>query len=441
MLRSLYLQDRFFIAAAALILVFALGFSMPIFLTLGYVGLFVGLLFVILDGLLLYRLREGIQARRVCPPKLSNGDSNEIKLLIHNRYDRKMNLQIIDEIPFQFQLRDFNLKTQLMPQENQSLLYSLRPTERGEYSFGSLNIFVESEIGLLSRRYKFKEEAVVPVYPSFLQMRQYELMAATNRLNELGIKKIRRLGHNMEFDQIREYVSGDDYRALNWKATARSNKLMVNQFRDEKSQPIYSVIDKGRLMKMPFEGLSLLDYAINASLVLSNIAIRKMDRAGLMTFNTKVQSFLPASNRNDQMRIILETLYNQRTDFKESDYEKLAVHVKRRITQRSLVLLFTNFETLSSMERQLNYLRGIAHQHLLVVVFFENTELAGLLQSEAQDVEGIYLKTIAERFVYDKKQIVKELNRYGIHTILTSPQKLTVNTLNKYLELKAANLI
>jgi uncharacterized protein (DUF58 family) len=138
-----------------------------------------------------------------------------------------------------------------------------------------------------------------------------------------------------------------------------------------------------------------------------------------------------------QMHKILEVLYNQKTRYLESDYDKLFVFIKRRITQRSLLLFFTNFETLSSLKRQLPFFQRLAKNHLLVVIFFENTELKALTEREAFSTEDIYVKTVAEGFAMEKRQIVKELNRAGIHAILSAPQQLSVNTINKYLELKA----
>ena len=216
---------------------------------------------------------------------------------------------------------------------------------------------------------------------------------------------------------------------------------MVNHYTDEKSQQIYCVIDKGRAMKMPFEGLSLLDYAINASLVLSNVALLKQDKAGLITFAEKISRVLPAEKKATQMQSILEVLYNQKTRYLESDLERLYAHIRMRITQRSLVVLFTNFESMSGMQRQLPYLRKMAQHHLLLVVFFENTELRQLTEKPATDVEAIYIKTIAEKFAFEKKQIVKELQKYGIISILTAPEHITVNSVNKYLELKARQAI
>jgi uncharacterized protein (DUF58 family) len=240
----------------------------------------------------------------------------------------------------------------------------------------------------------------------------------------------------MEFEQIKEYVPGDDYRTVNWKATARKGSLMTNNYTDERSQQIYCAVNKGRVMKMPFDGMSLLDYAVNASLVLSNVALGKQDKAGLITFAENLDTFLPADKKPTQMNLVLEALYKQRTRFLESDFEKLFSVIRNRITHRSLIILFTNFESLESLQREMSSLKRIAKYHLLVVVFFENTELKKLQEVHAATMEDIYIKTIAEKFAFEKKLMVKELIANGIISILTTPENLTVNTINKYLELK-----
>jgi len=216
---------------------------------------------------------------------------------------------------------------------------------------------------------------------------------------------------------------------------------MVNQFEDEKSQRIYCLIDKGRLMKMPFDGLSLLDYAINASLVISNIAIKKQDKAGLLTFSNKLSAFVPAEKRASHMRRIQHHLFNQKTRYKESNYSLLTAFVARKITQRSLLLLYTNFESYITFERQLPYFKALARRHLLVVIFFRNTGLNELIDTAPKNVEEIYEQSIAENFVYEKERMVREMRRQGILSILTTPKDLTVNTINKYLEIKARGML
>ena len=216
---------------------------------------------------------------------------------------------------------------------------------------------------------------------------------------------------------------------------------MVNQFQDEKSQSVYMVIDKGRLMKMPFNRLSLLDYAINATLVLSNVILKKQDKAGVFSFSKKVENRVVAEKRSSQMQLILENLYNIKTDFFESDFSRLYVDIKKNLNQRSLVILYTNFETVDGLHRQLSYLKAISKSHLLVVVFFNNTELQNLILKKAENVQEIYDKVIAEKFAFEKRLIVNELKKYGIYSVLTDPENLTLDTINKYLEIKARGIL
>ncbi len=439
--RALYLTNRLFQALGIVLLLLLMGYTFPIAFIVGKISLYIVVGFLAIDFTALFRPKKPFHGVRFLPAKLSNGDSNEIRIYLENRYSFHIRLRVIDELPYQFQKRDTVFTFEINPGQNKILSYYLRPVKRGEYHFGYVNVYVSSPLGFISRKFRFSEDVIVPVYPSFLQINKYEIMAISQRLTELGIKKIRKLGHHLEFEQIKEYVQGDDYRTINWKATARTSNLMVNTYQDERSQQVYCLIDKGRTMRLPFEGMTLLDYAINASLILSNIAIKKDDRAGIITFHQKVSSILPASKRIHQMSMILETLYNQKTAFKESDFSRLFTAIKTKVSHRSLLMLFTNFETLSGMERQLNYLRKLARSHVLVVVFFENTTLQELIDTPAKKLRTVYHKTIAEKYLYEKKMIAKTLNSYGIYTILTSPQNLNVASINKYLEFKARGVI
>jgi uncharacterized protein (DUF58 family) len=440
-IRSLYLSSLFWGLLIGLVLLFLGAYIFPFVYGFAKLAFIVLTVLLALDGLILFRKREGIFARREVADKLSNGDQNPVIVYLQNNYPFKATLEIIDEIPYQFQKRDVLFQAQLASNETQLLRYELRPTQRGEYNFGAVNVFAKSPLQLVKRRYQFSQDKIVAVYPSFLQMRQYELLAISNRLTEFGIKKIRRIGQSMEFEQIRNYVAGDDVRTVNWKATARRNTLMVNAYQDERSQAVYCLIDKGRVMQSPFEGLTLLDYAINASLVLSNIAMLKQDKAGVVTFSDVMGQVVLAERKIGHLQRIMEVLYKQKTRFLETNYEALYAYTKTHIRQRSLLLLFTNFETVNSLQRQLPQLRQLAKDHLLIVVFFENTETKELLNQPATNTEQIYLKTIAERFLYEKRHIVRELEKYGIQSILTTPKDLNANTVNKYLELKARGKI
>jgi len=381
-----------------------------------------------------------ISAKRKLPEKLSNGDQNAILIDLKSNFSLPIHINIIDELPKQFQKRDFGLYFILKPQQQLIKKYLLRPVKRGIYQFGKLNIFISSPIKLAMLRLQFSDNKEVSVYPSFVQMHKYELIALANKA-QLGVKRVRRLGHTMEFEQIKEYSKGDDYRTINWKATAKHTKLMVNQYQDEKSQNIYSIIDMGRTMKMPFNGMTLLDYAINSTLTFSNIVMKKKDKAGLISFEKYIHSYIKPDSNRQHLQNIFESLYAIDTQFNESDFERLYTFVRHRIPTRSMLMLYTNFEHINSMRRQLPFLIKLSKKHLLVVIIFENTELRKLLNTQPVDNQSLYHKIVATDFDIQKKMMVKELNVYNIQSILTSPQNLTTATINKYLQLKARGLI
>ena len=436
MIKSFYLNNIVYYIAGLASVVFVVSYFQPAMFRIGGLMLVLLGLAVVADAILVYSKRKGINAERIVSERFSIGDPNKVIITIKNQYGFPIHTSIIDELPVQFQERKWIRKVTIGRYDQFQLVYSLLPASRGEYIFNDIIVFAHAPLHLVKRRFLFPARQLVKVYPSYLQMRRYQLLAVSNRLQEAGVKKIRKIGHSMEFEQIKEYVPGDDYRTINWKATARKDGLMVNNYTDERSQQIYCLINKGRVMKMPFNGMTLLDYAINAALVLSNVALGRQDKAGIITFEKNLETFLQADKKPAQMNMILESLYRQKTDFLESDFEKLFSVIRNRVTNRSLLVLFTNFESLESLQREMSALKKIAKYHLLLIVFFENTELKSLLEAKSVTLEDIYIKTIAEKFAYEKRLMVKELQKNGIPSILTTPENLTVNTINKYLELK-----
>lgn len=436
----MYLTNRFYIALVAVILLLGSGYVFAPLFVIGQGLLFALLLLVLVDGYLLYRIR-GIRAYRHCADRFSNGDENEVSIRVESSYTQPVSLEIIDEIPFIFQKRDIDFRLKLQANEGKTVSYRLRPTRRGVYSFGRIRVFVTNRIGMVSRRYTCGEPQDIKVYPSYLMLHQYELLAMSDNLTELGIKRIRKIGHHTEFEQIKEYVKGDDYRTINWKASARRHELMVNVFQDERSQQIYNVIDKGRVMQQAFRGMTLLDYAINASLVLSYVAMRKEDKAGLVTFDEHFDTFVPAAKQPGHMQTLLDSLYSQQTTFGETDFSSLCVHMKKHISKRSLLVLYTNFSSMGSMNRQLSYLKQLNRQHRLLVVFFEDADLKEYIANPAKDTEEYYRHVIAEKFAFEKRLIVSTLKQNGIYSLLTTPENLSIDVINKYLEMKSRQLL
>lgn len=439
-IKEIYFTRNFFLSIGAII-AFLIAGSMNSFV-FGIAQAFLPIITLVVgfEIVQLFRVKNGVSIQRISPDKLSNGDDNEILIVINNSLPYNGKFIIIDELPIQFQSRDKTFEGRFSDDRKMVVRYIIRPTERGEYHFGNINLYLSTFAHLVQRRYQSESGEQVKVYPSILQVKKYSFAAVSDKLQDIGIKKVRKVGHSYEFDQIREFIPGDDIRSINWKATARASHLMVNQYEDEKSQEVYVIINKGRVMQMPFEQLTLLDYAINSGLVMLNTAFVKDDYPGLITFNSEVEAMVPASKKRSQITVLLEALYNQETDFSEANYSKLAFWIRKKIKKRALLFLYTNFEGLVSLKREMDSLKAIAKYQRLIVVIFKNVELDHLIEQESHDLETIYTKTIATKFKVEKELIVKELNKNGIDTILTSPGNLTVDSINKYLEIKARGI-
>lgn len=403
---------------------------------------FSAVILILVCFLLPYKKRsETITAHRSCSDRFSNGDENEVRITVENRLSIPVHVDIIDELPDIFQRRDVRFPVELKRGEKREIVYRLRPVRRGVYHFGRIRLFVTSPLGLVTTRITDGDPQEVKVYPSYLMLNQYELLAAHHNLTELGIKRVRRLGHHTEFEHIKEYVRGDDYRTINWKASARRHQIMVNTYQDERSQQVYSIIDKGRIMQSAFRGMTLLDYAINASLVLSYVALRREDKVGLATFSNHFETFLPASQQAGQMQQLLESLYRQATDFGESDYSALSVHLNKHITKRSLLILYTNFDSVVGMERQLEALKFLSSRHVVLAVFFENASLTTFAERKPRHLSDYFDQTLADKFIAEKQHVVNLLQRHGIYALLTAPERLSVDVINRYLEMKARHVI
>ena len=264
-----------------------------------------------------------------------------------------------------------------------------------------------------------------------------QAILATPLAAHYGIKQVRRIGQSQEFDHIRHYVTGDDFQRINWKASSRGQDLQVNHYEDERAQPIYLLLDRSRSMQLPFDGLTLLDHSINAGLVLANTALAKYDQIGLLSFAEKTDVFLQANASSRQKHLLLEQLFDLQPSSGESDYEMLYSTIRRSLKVRSLLFLFVNFESLPAFERVLPILRLINKRHLLVPVFFENTELERYIQDVPKDLRMIYHHTLAEKILAEKKQMIYQMGLHGIQSLYTKPEELTINLINRYLEMKA----
>ena len=435
-----YLTDRVFFALGAVAVLSALGFYWTPLFYLAVLLLVVLTGAVAYDGWQLYGLARGVTADRKLPKVLSLGDEQRVAVTVTNDGPTPVRVRLTDELPVQLQERDHRIDLTLPAAGRQLVRYPVRPLSRGAYAFGDLNLFLTTGLALVEWRVVVPAAETVPAYPSILQMQEFALRGSVT-VPAAGRKRLRRLTKSYEFDQIKEYVTGDDYRSVNWKATGRRNTLMVNQYEDERAQRVYCCIDKGRTMLMPFGGLSLLDYAINATLALTNVILKRRDRAGLLTFAARIGSVVAADAKPDQLRRVMETLYRQQEQQQEADYDLLYYASRRLAGGRSTLILFTNFESNYALDRVLPALRRVARAHTLLVVLFENTEIADLLTEPATDADDVYLQSTARRYLQQRQLMAARLRQQGIRVLLTQPADLTGAVIEEYLTLKRSGLV
>lgn len=439
-MKNIFLHNRFYIALGIIALLFVVSYSFLFLYPIvwGAIGLLV--IIITLDSYLLYNSHNKVVVRREVGKKISLSETHKISYSLEKDSDNPLDIEMYDELPQQLQHRTFLKKIQLS-EKPYTFDFQIRPYERGIYAFGDIHLYLSNpKINLLQRKVTLAMSREVQVVPSVKQMKKYELQVFSKTARLSGIRQIRQIGENDEFEHIRPYTQGDNVKAINWKATSRKNQLMVNQYQNSRHQSVYCIVDKGRSMKMPFNGLTLLDHAINSTLTLSNIILKKYDHAGLLTFSDKIGTMITASAKKGQLEKISDALYNQKTGFKESNFELLSQVAVRQINRRSIWLFYTNFETPYDLKRHLPHLCYMSKRHLIVVIIFINTELIETSEMECETKSDIYKKTFAQKALLEKELIKEALIKNGIQTILTRPEKLSVNVINKYLELKAKRM-
>ena len=382
-----------------------------------------------------------VWAERVAPERMSNTDDNEVVLKIWSRYRFRIAATVYDEIPDEFQLFNFGLKAVLRPDEQTTISYNLHPRRRGLLYFRKINVVVYTPMHFVERRIVCGYDSFSKVYPSFLFIRNRQLLSIENRDKEMGLKHVRRTGSSMEFDTIREYVVNDDYRTINWKATARRRTIMVNQFEAEQSQQVYLVIDTGRGMQHSFSGVTLLDYSVNAAMQLAYIALRQQDSVGLMTLGDSVDIHIKAAKETLQMNRLMEGLYDISTDFAQTSYSDLFEYVRKNVGKRSLFIIFTTFSTLADMRKQLPFLRNMAARHRVVLIFFEDEDMRCLAQADRKTNEDYAVHVLAQESVEEMRLVAKELRRNGLIAVLSKTTTVSSDALNAYMAVKSRSAI
>ncbi len=440
-LKSIYLTNLFFVLFGGIIFLQVMAFSFPNLEAVSFVLFYTLMALTTIDLIWILFLKEPIRFRRFYHQKLNLGDPNEVRISLQNKTKIALYIQLFEGYPEEMQWRKKPIQKWISAGQSYDDHYTFTPKKRGDFTFRVAVLKVRSLLHLWERNFEVSSPASFQVYPSVLQMKKYALTVFDHQKLNQGIKKIRKIGNNQEFEQIKNYTQGDEIRKINWKATSRKNELMVNQFQEEKSQNIYFLLEKGRTMQQESNELSMLDYAINSTLALGNITLKSGDKTGVITFSDKIGQTLPAEKRSGQLKRIMDLLYHQKTLFKEPNYDLLYQHLHRTIKTRSMLVLYSNFETLSAMRRVLPVLRLLNQKHVLIVTLFEHEELYRIAHRLPENNQDIYQSIIAENQLKTKEQIKNELVKNGIRTILVKPNQLTLATINQYLEVKAKGLL
>ncbi len=379
---------------------------------------------------------DQIEAERINDSRLSLGAHNLITILLANRSQRPVRFRMRDEYPYQFPSDAVFLEGEIAPYDIFEARYHVRPLQRGDYQFGAINLRYQSQFRTFIRQARYPAEAEVKVYPNVLEVRKYDLLAQKGLLYELGLRQSRIFGQGSEFERLREYNTDDEFRRINWKATARRGKPIAAEYETERSQYVISVIDTGRLMRPPIGDLAKLDYVINTSLLLTYVSLLKGDHVGLLTFADEVGTYLAPRSKRNQFYVMLEALYNVKFQGVESNYARALSYLSLKNKRRSLIVVFTDLVTLDAARPLIANMARLAQRHLPLCVTISDPNITRLAQQPIHDSESTYQRAVAELLLDERQLVLDTLNRNGVLTLDVPADKLTISVINTYLELK-----
>ena len=384
---------------------------------------------------------SAIDVARINEAKLSLGAYNKITLAVHNTSQRPLNLTLRDEYPPEFPADATLLSTTLEPEAVEELIYHVRPLKRGDYQFGRINLRYDSVLKLFQRQAEVPFEELVKVYPNILETRKYDMLARRGLLNELGLRTSRLYGSGTEFERLRDYTPDDEFRRINWRATARRNKLITAEYETERAQHIICILDTGRLMRPPIGQIAKLDYAINTALLLAYVATLKGDYIGMLSFADHPGRFLSPRRGKHQFYQMLEMLYNLPSQPVESDYGRAMAYLSLKNKRRSLLLIFTDLSTTDAARPLIEHLGRLAKTHVVMCVVMSDPNV---IQHAGQPIltdSHVYERAVAEMLLDERQLVLDTLQQAGVYTVDVPADKLSIAVINKYLELKGRAII
>jgi len=384
-----------------------------------------------------------ISADRNVDAKLSLGASNPVEVVLRCLLKSDLPIEVRDEPPYRFELTGATQKRLTLPGGNRpvSFSYHVVPTNKGDFEFGDIFVRYRSRLGLIERLGKIPSKLMVKVYPNLLETEKYEMLARRGRLMQVGIRSAKMRGGGAEFESLREYVPGDEYRKIDWNATARRGKLITRQFEAERSQNIVLLLDTGRTMLQPVQKMAKLDYVVNTALMLAYVAAGSDDKVGLMAFDGEVRSYIPPAKSKAQVYRILESLYNIEARLVETDYSEAFQYLVTQWRRRSLIVLFSDLIDPDSSAQIVNAIPMLEDRHRVVCVTVSDPNVLAAASESPENSAGVYAKAVATQVLHERRQAINALKRRGVWTIDSPPESLSADLINHYLDLKARSLI
>lgn len=382
--------------------------------------------------------------QRVHDNRLSLAAPNRIAIQVYLRQGlRPVRIWVRDTPPDNFAVaeNDRMLAGAASPGQMATLEYNATPPRRGDYRFGDLFLRWESVLGLLRRQHKYPAAAPVKVYPNLVDVRKYDLLVRHNRLWELGLRSTRIFGSGAEFERLRDYTPDDEYRRINWKATARRGKPITMEYETERSQNLYCLLDVGRMMRSPVGEVAKMDYAINAVLLLAYVAGQKGDRIGLLTFADRVETYVTPNSGKAQFHRLLEQLYAVEGQPVEPDYDAAFSYFAARQHKRGLVLVFTDLTGSITTESLIAQMTRMRQRHLPLLVTLGDPTVQRMARQPIADSATLYQRTMAEQLLTERQLTLDRLRQRGVQTLDVPADELSVAVINRYLDLKARMMI
>lgn len=380
---------------------------------------------------------RALEVVRLCDDKLSLGTGNEIRISVRNNSGYFLDVELRDQIPPYFTVSSHSVRLKAVPHQDSEAAYSVVPEKRGEFPFGSIYARYRGVLRLCMKQGRFAAEKSYKVYPNLKDLRRYSFAALKKSDLVYGAKKTRTYGVGTEFESLREYGEGDDYRKINWMATARAGKLIVSTFEPEKNQHVFILLDSSRVMNSEINYIKKLDYAINSAFLLAEVASKKGDNVGLMVFDSSVKRFVKPGKGPSHFQLLAENLYNVEENFVTADYRGALSYLNEYQKRRSLLCIFTELFNADEALMLVSNLKSIARSHIPLVITINDTRLYDYAEGGVREVNDIFLKSAAIKLVEERERIKGIFRDSGVVCLDVPPDRLSMEVVNKYLNMKA----